>query len=346
MLYESQGIFPEGWAFDFRQEARSVTHQHATSARSRTPKAKREADCQECGKTFIVKGKALGKFCSRACNYARKKRVTPDWMECSRCFAKAGIGMTLGARLLRTSKKQIHEFWKKEGIVRIAPKSGEWRRYAQRAKSPVCGWWGNAETAAMWISEYNPRFPDWSAVWSYEKLLRYQRAKYHAMTPDQKSKHNQNWKKIDPSVRRERIKKWKERNPERVLELGRSSQRKMRQDPMKRIIINMRRRFKEIMNGVRESPTQGRWELIGCSQDQLKSHLESGFKKGMSWANYGKYWHVDHILPCSSFDHRDPNQLKQCWHWTNLRPLEAAKNIAKNDSITEPQMSLLLCSTH
>ena len=255
--------------------------------------------------------------------------------------------MALASRLLGVTKSSIHRSWNREGIRAQLPKGVDsWRQYAQRARSPVHGWWGNAETAAAWMSEYNPRFPDWSAVWSYEKLLRYQRAKYHAMTPDQKSKHNENWKKIDPSVRRERIKKWKERNLERVLELGRSSQRKMRQDPMKRIIINMRGRFKEIMNGVRESPTQGRWELIGCSQDQLKSHLESRFKKGMSWANYGKYWHVDHILPCSSFDHRDPNQLKQCWHWTNLRPLEAAKNIAKNDSITEPQMSLLLCSTH
>jgi 5-methylcytosine-specific restriction endonuclease McrA len=160
MLYESQGIFPEGWALDFRQEARSITHQHATSTRSRTPKTKREADCQECGKTFIVKGKALGKFCSIACSRLSRKSETPDWMECSRCFAKAGIGMTVGARLLRTRKKEIHKFWQKEGIVRIAPACGEWRRHAQRAKSPVCGWWGNAETAALWMSDYKPHYPE------------------------------------------------------------------------------------------------------------------------------------------------------------------------------------------
>jgi len=305
------------------------------------------ACCVACDVFFVPMMGAVGKYCSKACMYQHRIDSRPNFFQCSKCLASVGLGMTVVSRLLRADRATISRSWKKEGVRAQLPKGVDsWRQYAQRKKSPVCGWWGNAGVAAMWMSEYNGAFPDWSGVWSREKHLRYQKDKYHAMTPDQKSKHNENWKKIDPSVRRERKRNWKKRNPERVRELNRLYQRKMRQDPTKRVIINMRQRFREIMSGVRESPTLGRWKLIGCSQDQLKSHLESGFKKGMSWANYGTRWHVDHIIPCAAFDHRDQNQIRQCWHWTNLRPLEAAKNIAKSDSITEPQMSLLLCSNH
>lgn len=62
----------------------------------------------------------------------------------------------------------------------------------------------------------------------------------------------------------------------------------------------------------------------------------------MSWDNYGKLWQVDHILPVSSFDHSLAHHRKQCWHFTNLQPLEADRNLEKSDRITEPQLSLLI----
>ena len=37
------------------------------------------------------------------------------------------------------------------------------------------------------------------------------------------------------------------------------------------------------------------WEtLVNYSQDTLRKHLQSLFKKGITWDNYGK-WHIDHI---------------------------------------------------
>jgi hypothetical protein len=107
-----------------------------------------------------------------------------------------------------------------------------------------------------------------------------------------------------------------------------------------------RRRFKGIIETIKRGGSRSISSLTGCTANQLKRHLESGFKRGMTWDNHGTYWHVDHILPVASFDHTDPKQVAQCWHWTNLRPLDAKTNIRKGDRITHPQMQLLLCVSH
>ena len=70
-------------------------------------------------------------------------------------------------------------------------------------------------------------------------------------------------------------------------------------------------------------------ELLGCNVDFLKEYIESKFTSGMSWDNRGIHgWHIDHILPCASFDLSDPEQQKQCFHYTNLQPLWATTAIA------------------
>lgn len=70
--------------------------------------------------------------------------------------------------------------------------------------------------------------------------------------------------------------------------------------------------------------------LIGCSVEELKQYLESKFQPGMSWDNWSpRGWHIDHIRPCSSFDLSDPDQQRQCFHYTNLQPLWWKDNLSK-----------------
>ncbi len=70
------------------------------------------------------------------------------------------------------------------------------------------------------------------------------------------------------------------------------------------------------------------FEAVGCTVAELKTHLESQFKPGMSWDNRSE-WHVDHIRPLASFDLTDPAQFKQAWHYSNLQPLWEAENLSK-----------------
>ena len=144
-----------------------------------------------------------------------------------------------------------------------------------------------------------------------------------------------------------RIREWKRSNKEKHAKHNRDSLRKRRaSNPEFRAVSNLRNRFKDLMSNTRNGGNEKFSSLIGCSTKELAKHLESKFTKGMAWQNYGTYWHVDHIIPCASFDHTNPKQRAACWHWTNLQPMEAKANLTKSNKITEPQMQLPLCVTH
>jgi hypothetical protein len=83
--------------------------------------------------------------------------------------------------------------------------------------------------------------------------------------------------------------------------------------------------------------TQPTTDLIGCTIEELRQHLQAQFTDGMNWDNYGRTgWHIDHIRPCASFDLTDPEQQRQCFHYTNLQPLWAADNIRKGGKWQKP----------
>ena len=65
---------------------------------------------------------------------------------------------------------------------------------------------------------------------------------------------------------------------------------------------------------------------------ELKYHIESLFRPGMTWENYGfRGWHIDHIIPCSYFDLSiDENQLI-CFNFKNLQPLWQPDNFKKHN---------------
>ena len=71
-------------------------------------------------------------------------------------------------------------------------------------------------------------------------------------------------------------------------------------------------------------------DLLGCTVAEARAHLEAQFLPGMTWDNHGE-WHIDHIRPCASFDFSDPQQQKECSHYSNLQPLWAKDNLSKSD---------------
>lgn len=99
-------------------------------------------------------------------------------------------------------------------------------------------------------------------------------------------------------------------------------------DPHFRMRRYLNNRLRYALKGNHKS--QSIVKLLGCSIPELKQHLESRFKDGMTWDNYGK-WHIDHILPCASFDLSRPEQQSKCFNHQNLQPLWAYENLKKSD---------------
>lgn len=97
-----------------------------------------------------------------------------------------------------------------------------------------------------------------------------------------------------------------------------------------RLLCNLRSRLYAASSGVQR--LESTKELIGCSSSELKKYLEKQFASGMSWDNRST-WHIDHIIPCSSFDLTDLKQREKCFHYTNLQPLWAIDNMRKGSKI-------------
>jgi hypothetical protein len=53
----------------------------------------------------------------------------------------------------------------------------------------------------------------------------------------------------------------------------------------------------------------------------------------MTFENYGKDWHIDHVKPCSSFDLSNLKEVNECFNWKNLRPYKKEKNLQKSSKI-------------
>ena len=68
---------------------------------------------------------------------------------------------------------------------------------------------------------------------------------------------------------------------------------------------------------------------------ERKKYLETKFTDDMSWDNYGKVWHIDHIIPCSSWNLSDEFENNCCWNYRNLQPLYASDNQSKKDKYNQ-----------
>ena len=71
-------------------------------------------------------------------------------------------------------------------------------------------------------------------------------------------------------------------------------------------------------------------ELLGCSVEFFKQHIERQFRTGMTWNNYGKFgWHYDHIIGVCNFNLSKEDEQYKCFNYTNYQPLWCKDNWSK-----------------
>jgi hypothetical protein len=129
------------------------------------------------------------------------------------------------------------------------------------------------------------------------------------------------------------LQKWRKDNREIINEKFKKYEKDRRQTDidfkMRKVLRSRLGTAIRNQNGTKSDSTIN---LTGCSIKYLKEHLENKFTDGMTWDNYGE-WHIDHIIPCASFNLVHEEEQQKCFHYTNLQPLWAADNLEKGSKL-------------
>ena len=129
-----------------------------------------------------------------------------------------------------------------------------------------------------------------------EKKIKYAK-EYRGNNKEKRNKYETNRKKIDPIYK------------------------------IKHLVRNRIYKFLILKKITKKNPT---FEIVGCTPQELKIHLEQKFIEDMSWDNQGK-WHIDHKIPLSSANTEE--ELYKLCHFTNLQTMWAVDNIKKGSKI-------------
>lgn len=115
-------------------------------------------------------------------------------------------------------------------------------------------------------------------------------------------------------------------------EINRSWQRKMKSGNINfRLASGLRVRLYQAIKS--EWKTGSAVNDLGCSIIAFKEYIENKFEPGMTWNNWGT-WHLDHIVPLSSFDLTDREQFLKAVSYTNMQPLWKCHNLSKGNRIS------------
>lgn len=108
---------------------------------------------------------------------------------------------------------------------------------------------------------------------------------------------------------------------------------KMKRDPIFKLEQRLRIRIYQAFTSQNLNKNNRTWKYINCSPYFFQKWIEFQLYDGMTLENYGKIWHIDHVIPCASFDLSNDIEVRKCFEWKNLRPYLAHKNKTKSDKI-------------
>lgn len=147
------------------------------------------------------------------------------------------------------------------------------------------------------------------------------------------------YRKLNPEKVKEVKQKIYERDKDRILLVNKiyrkNNRKKLNEhqnnrklnDPIFKLKHNMNSRMKIFMKSNNITKQNRTFDIVGCTPEYLKEHLEKQFTEGMSWERLGREIHIDHIIPLSSA--KNEEEVYKLCHYSNLQPLWAIDNIKK-----------------
>lgn len=142
-------------------------------------------------------------------------------------------------------------------------------------------------------------------------------------------KRAREWRANNRERKAEANRQWADANRDKMAAYFKRSKDKRRSNAIHRMYESM---SAQIRNAIAIGKAGRKWEsIVGYSLADLVVHLERQFTRGISWANYGVAWHIDHIVPQADFElvGADDATVRACWCLSNLRPLASIENASK-----------------
>jgi hypothetical protein len=153
-----------------------------------------------------------------------------------------------------------------------------------------------------------------------------QKKQYREANKDKIKEYSTNYTKAN----KDKIKQYQEANKDSIKEYKKEYIKIRREnDPLFKLSSNIRKSIRSSVKNSGFKKISRTEQILGCSFDELKIHLESKFEKWMNWENQGnpkdgivelnKTWDIDHIIPLSTATNEI--ELLALNHYSNLQPL-------------------------
>ena len=127
--------------------------------------------------------------------------------------------------------------------------------------------------------------------------------------------------------------KYKEKNKDKVrLYFNEYNKKRKKNDSLYKLTVSIRTLISNSIRKMGYTKKSKINEILNCSFEEFKSHIESKFQENMKWENYGE-WHLDHIYPISLA--KNEQHLLELNDFKNFQPLWATENLKKSNKYEE-----------
>lgn len=155
------------------------------------------------------------------------------------------------------------------------------------------------------------------------------RKSYYSKNSERLKAYSRKWASENKDQVAESSKRWIKNNRERHLAIRRNAHKiRYANDECYRLGHIIRSMMQRVLNHSNTEKDFVTYEKIGYTADDLRSHIESLFKPGMSWSNAGE-WEVDHVIPVMVMLRSGENRPEVINALENLQPMWAYQNRSK-----------------
>lgn len=186
-----------------------------------------------------------------------------------------------------------------------------------------------------------------------EKILA--REKILGQKPHRKARKKA-YAKVYNQVNKKRIREvardWERRNPDKVkakVKRGRPRMAKYvrernKTNPQFKAYNIVRVRLRHCLNKYNKKKQEKTFKYLGCSFEYFTKFmaemfdertLSGGEIQQMTWENHGKFWEVEHRIPCAYFNLTKEEEIYKCFNYKNMWPAWKEYNAKKNDFLED-----------